>query len=151
MSTFTYDPNLEDDLSKIRTLIQDTDPQLPLLTNQEIGLMVELWGNRGSLYFVASKCCDTIAMKFARETSFSSDSQSVSLSELMGKYQQMSSLLLANDNAMGVGEIFVGGEGGPDSRGPLFKVGMHDDPEAGPQVASVGVFPHPEQWGTNIP
>ena len=131
----------------VRFLIQDTDPEQPLLSDEEIGWMITTWKSKGSsLYFVAAKCCQNIAMKFAREVSYSSDAESLSLSELMNKYQAMSESLIANDNTMGVGVLFVGGEGGADTRGPLFAVGMHDDPEAGPQVIMAPPPVGTEQW-----
>lgn len=135
----------------IRFLIQDTDESQAFLTDEEILWMISTWGERGSVYYVAARCCQNIATKLAREVSFSSDSQSVSLSELTAKYQSLMVSYMETDNAMGVGELFVGGEGGPDSRGPSFGVGMHDDINVGPQYIRWDVWPHPEQWGTNVP
>ena len=66
-----------------------------------------------------------IAMKFAREVSYSSDAESLSLSELMNKYQAMSESLIANDNTMGVGVLFVGGEGGHSDSQPLARLPLH--------------------------
>lgn len=134
----------------IRFLIQDTDAEQPLLQDEEIDWLISKWGSRGGDYYVAARAAQNIAMKFAREVTFSSDSQHLTLSELMSKYTQMAEYLLAQDNASGVGTIYVGGVDGSGPRGPSFAIGMHDDPEAGYQHYDFGQR-HPDQWGTSVP
>lgn len=150
--TFSYSGDPESsDLDTVRFLIQDTLSDEPLLSDEEINFMLKTWKDRGSLYYVAARCCETIAAQFAREVSISSDSQSISLSELMQKYTTLAEQLRSTDNSLGVGELFVGGDALSGSQGPIFGIGMHDDPGNGLQDIWNQRVIDPMQWGTNIP
>ena len=149
--TFTYGNPGDSQKDAIRFLIQDTDPTEMFLQDEEIEWMITLWGSRGGIHYVAARCCEAIAAIFARETHVSSDSQSVSLGELTDKYMRMAESLMATENAMSVGELFVGGGSGSGTHGPIFAVGMHDDWSNGPQDSFFKQWPDPEQWGRSIP
>lgn len=121
------------------------------MSDEEISWQIEFWGERGGVHFVASKCAKNLASKFAREVSFASDSQSISLSELMSKYEALAAALMADEETASVGQLFVGGGWKTSTRGPAFAMGMHDDPEAGPQHVYGEPHPNPLQWGWHLP
>ena len=149
MFTYTGDPKASP-RDAVRFLIQDTDSSQPLLHDEEIEWLLDEWGTKGTIYYVAARAAQNIAAMFAREVSVSSDSQHVALSELMNKYEALAQTLLAQDSSSGVGTVYVGGVGGAHTRGPLFSLGMHDNPDAGYQYGDFGQ-PQPEQWGLNVP
>lgn len=148
--TFSYADPSASKKDSVRFLIQDTDPNQPFLKDEEIEWLLNEWSAKGSIYYVAARAAQSVAALLAREVSVSSDSQHVGLSELMGKYQTLAENLLAQDSSAGVGTVFVGGDAGVHPRGPLFSLGMHDNPDAGYQYGDFGQ-PHPEQWGLSIP
>jgi hypothetical protein len=125
---------------EVRFLIGDTDVEDQLLSDEEIQYLVDTWLTvHGTVFYVASIACETIAAKLAREISYSADGVSVSLSELQEKFERQAETLRTQHK-----ELFVGGA--PDVGGisayeeqdigiaPLiFGTGMHDERSAGRQ------------------
>lgn len=124
----------------VRFLIGDTDVDDQLLSDEEITYLVNTWlPIHGTIFYVASMACETIAAKMAREITYSADGVSVSLSELQAKFEA-SSVTLRQQHR----ELLVGGA--PDVGGIsayeeqdngiapfIFGTGMSDNREAGRQ------------------
>ena len=130
--TFTYYSPDVDEVSEIRFLCQDTIEAEHFLEDEEIQYLLNRWVGRDKSY-IAAEACNSIATKLARETSFSSDSQSISLDGLMQKYLTLAAELRGASKESAVGELYVGGAEISGSRPPAFGTGMHDSPSAGGQ------------------
>jgi hypothetical protein len=137
--TYSGDP-ANSSLDEVRFLIQDTDPGLPLLTDEEIGFLLARWLNKyDSVTYVAAVAAAAISRKFAGIVSVSADGVSVNTADLAQKYRDMAVQLRAEYVSSQIGgevdisNIMVGQT--PDfSIKPLsFGIGLHDNPEAGMQ------------------
>lgn len=138
----------------IRFLIGDTDGVEPLLSDEEIKYLVDQWYERFSVYYTASMAAQSIAARFAREVTLTSDSQTVAASELQSKYAELAVQLMNHHmqllagGTVDVGGILVGGQPDPTVLPMAFGTGMHDNPEAGNQDFGdqQAPIPYPE-WG----
>ena len=138
--SYSDDPSASD-LDAVRFHIQDTDPDDPLLSDEEIEFLISKWKPvYDSLLYTAAICAETLAAKFAREVNVSGDGTSVGVEALQGKYEQLAvSLRDQHKEFAGVGGApMVGGTLFDDyfdaSIKPLsFAKGMHDNVEAGEQ------------------
>ena len=125
---------------EVRFLIGDTDVEDQLLSDEEITYLVDKWLTvHGTIFYVASIACETIAGKLAREISYSADGVSVSLSELQEKFERQAETLRAQHKELLVGGIpDVGGISAYEEQdigiAPfIFGTGMHDERVAGRQ------------------
>lgn len=140
MSTFTYSgyPAVSD-RDAIRLLIGDTDESEVLLYDEELDWLILTWETKGSLWYTASMVARTIAAKFAREVTTSSDSQTVNADGLQQKYLDLSAqLMLQHQLMLAGGMVDVGGldpfrQFDPSIMSPAFGTGMHDSYEVGQQ------------------
>lgn len=139
MFSYSGDP-ANSDVDELRFLIQDTDPGLPLLSDEELEFLVERWLPRyDSLTYVAAVAAAAIARKFTGIVTVSADGVSINTADLTSKYRDMAVALRAEYVAGQIGgeidisNIMVGSV--PDySIKPLaFGIGLHDNPEAGQQ------------------
>lgn len=128
------------DKDAVRFLIGDTDVDDQLLSDEEITYLVDTWlPVHGTIFYVSSIACETIAARMAREISYSADGVSVSLSELQSKFelsaetlrQQHKELLVGG--APDVGGISAYGEPEMGLAPFIFGTGMGDNREAGRQ------------------
>jgi hypothetical protein len=128
------------DKDAVRFLIGDTDVDDQLLSDEEINYLVDTWlPVHGTIFYVSSIACETIAARMAREISYSADGVSVSLSELQSKFelsaetlrQQHKELLVGG--APDVGGISAYGEPDMGLAPFIFGTGMGDNLEAGRQ------------------
>lgn len=159
--TFTYDDPLSSPISAIRFLVGDTDSTESFLTDEEIAFLISLWGplSGGKPYLIASYAAEAIAAKLAREVSYSSDSQSLSLSELMQKFLSLAEQMRYSHKELMTagGGIYIGGlnpgEGrDPSVASPAFGTQMQDIPGAGPQdYGDMGGWTDWGQWGEYVP
>ena len=124
----------------VRLLLQDNDPQVPLLADAELQWLVDEWlPKHDSLYMVAAIAAERIAIKFAGVTSVSADGVSVDLSGVSERYRQAAADLRAqHKDAQVGGEVDITNlmwDSNFDwSIKPLsFGVGQHDNLEAGRQ------------------
>lgn len=138
--TFTYSGNPSDsDKDAIRFLIGDTDADEHFLEDEEITYLASMWVLSHSVYWAAAHAADAIAARFAREVTVNSDSQTVSTSELQGKYQELAMRLRqAHYDFFAGGFVDAGGMLRGEYKDPTvaplaFGTGMHDNPEAGNQ------------------
>lgn len=137
---YSGDP-ADSDLDAVRFHIQDTDPDDPLMSDEEIEFLIDKWKPvYDSLLYTAAICAETLASKFAREVNVSGDGTSVGVEALQSKYEQLAvSLRDQHKEYAGVG-------GAPKVGGTLFNdyfdasikplsfgKGMNDNPEAGNQ------------------
>lgn len=128
------------DVDVVRTLLQDTDPRMPLIEDAVIQWHLDEWMPRyDSPYMVAAQVAERIAAKFAGVVTVSGDGVSVAGSDLQSKYTALATELRATHK-----EATIGGEVDISnlmwdptidwSIAPLsFGVGMHDNIEAGRQ------------------
>lgn len=127
-------------IDTVRFLVGDTDENEYFLHDGEINWLHETWISKGNVYHVASKAAEAIAAKFARETSFSADGQSVSIGELQQKYQDLAVQLagVADELLVGGSSLYAGGMDAHQRHDPsvaplAFGTRMHDHIEAGQQ------------------
>ena len=141
MPTFTYSGfPARSDRDAIRLLIGDTDPTEALLYDEELDWLITIWDIKGSIWYTASIAARTIAARFAREVTTSSDSQTVSADALQQKYLDLASqLMLQHELLLAGGMVDVGGiapseqQFDPTVTSPAFGTAMHDSYEVGPQ------------------
>lgn len=137
---FTYgaDPT-SSTIDAVRFLVGDTDATEAFLSDEEIRWLSDQWENKNSVYYTASMAAEAIAARFAREVTTSSDSQTVSTSELQQKYMDLAVRLRSQHQALlaggfvDVGGINVGEQPDPTVAPLAFGTGMHDNYEAGNQ------------------
>lgn len=151
--TFTYggDPS-RSPLEAVRYLLGDTEPAEPLTTDEEITWVMEEFSDK-TPYYQAAQIARNIAARLAREVSFSSDGQSVSLSEIQQKYTLLAKDLMdQHDELAGEGaSVIVGGMLvneyiDPTVKPFAFGTGMHDNPDAGQQDFGYGPDDYPLEW-----
>jgi hypothetical protein len=137
---FTYEASLASSKKdQVRFLVGDTDPDEFFLHDDEITWLLTIWEGKGTVFYVASMAAESIAARFAREVTTSSDSQTVSTSELQQKYLDLAARLmrmhetLLTDGVVDMGGVTAGEQPDPTVTSPAFGTGMHDFVEAGPQ------------------
>lgn len=155
--TFTYsgDPGFSQK-DGVRFWVQDTDPNAPLLTDQEIQYVINTWfGQYNSLIYCAAVAAETISAKFAREVAYAADGVSVGVQELQQKYNILAESLrdmfkneFQNiDGAPDVGGIMWPTEYDPSIAPTSFWKGMTDNRRAGQQDYG-GQIVRSDQWDT---
>lgn len=156
--TYTYsgDPSTSA-RDELRFLIQDTDPAMGLLADNELDYLINTWMPKyDSLTFVASIASAVISRKFAGITTVSADGVEVDISALSKTYAQMAVNFReeyneAQDSGADVDLSNIEWEQAFDpSIAPLnFGIGMNDNPEAGQQAYSGAQPPGgvPWNWG----
>lgn len=150
---FTYEGNLATDVrDQVRFLVGDTDPTEFFLQDGEIAWLALIWSPKGSIYYVAAMACEAIAAKFAREVTTTSDSQTVSTSELQQKYLDLAARLmrqhetLLTGGVVSMGGVDAGEQPDPTVTSPAFGTGMHDFIEAGNQDMGDWGYVFHEDW-----
>lgn len=123
---------------EVRFWTQDVNPQRPLLSDEEIGYLIDNWLEQtGSIVYVSAIACEVIAAKFAPETSVSADGVSVSTGELQQKYITLAQRLRDTAALEGTDEISfdmddVWGTAIDEALEPLvFGIGFMDNWEVG--------------------
>lgn len=129
------------DLDECRFYLQDTDPALQLLQDEEIQFLLDSWdGVDGVAIHTAAICAEVLAARFAKEISVSADGVSVQTSELMQRYQTLASSLRAiyatRFEAAGpdLSSLIPGSDFDPTIKPLNFGVGFMDNYEAGQQA-----------------
>jgi hypothetical protein len=152
--SYSGDP-ASSDKDEVRFLLQDVDPQVPLLTDTEINYLIAEWTPRfGSNTMVASVAAAIISRKFAGVARVDADGVSVDTSSLSKTYAGVAVQLKQEyeEGADVEADIDLSSIQIPTSFdasvAPLnFSVGMHDNPYAG-QQAYGGWYPLPAiDWG----
>lgn len=152
---FTYEAGLITSVrDQVRFLVGDTDEEEFFLHDDEISWLALMWKNKGTVFYVASMAAEAIAARFTREVTTSSDSQTVSTSELQQKYLDLAARLMRmHETLLTGGEVIMGGvDAGeqldPTVTSPAFGTRMHDFIEAGNQDAGDwGQVFHPDWEG----
>lgn len=91
--SYSGDPS-KSDLDSVRFWLQDTQQDRPLLTDEELIYLLDLWMPKyNSLVLVAAFAAEVIAAKFTGEVSVSADGVSVQVGELQQRYQQLAQRL----------------------------------------------------------
>ncbi len=140
MGNWTYDDSLVTPKDQVRFLLQDTDSNDKLATDEEIQFVIDRWLDvQGSVEYCAAIVAEAIAARYAREASYSADGTSVNLAQIAGQFRELAASLRAqHKNLLVGGSPDVGGispyEGlYPGVKNFNFGTGVHDDLEAGPQ------------------
>lgn len=127
-------------LDEVRFLIQDTDPDLPLILDDEIAYLLATWlPIHGSALYVAAVACDVISRKFATVLPVSADGVSVGTGDLSQRYKDLAVQLRSEHAASMVlgspdNENLLVDSHFDSSIAPLaFSMGINDNPEAGQQ------------------
>lgn len=135
--TYSGDPSTSD-RDAVRFWIQDTDETTPLLQDEEIDYLVELWMPQyGSVLLTAAMAAEVIAAKYTGEVSVSADGVSVAVGDLSDKYRQLAISLRSQHKQYSAGaEPWLSGVMWDDLKDqsikPLvFGVGFMDNYEAG--------------------
>lgn len=139
--SYTYSgAPFETDVDQVRFILQDTDPNMWLLSDQELQWLVDQWMPRyDSLTFVAAIAAATISRKFAGIVAVSADGVSVSTSDLAQRYRDLAVSLRDEYKQGQIGEgpdienLLIGYGPDPSIKPLRFGVGLHDNPEAGLQ------------------
>lgn len=119
---WTYSGNPDDSpLDRVRFLIGDTEPNDPLLSDEEISFLVSLKGSSDSAALAA---CEAILLKLSKEVDYSIGPEKVSASQRFVQYQAV---------ARGLLKAITANNAAPSWRDPLaheprpiFDIGMHD-------------------------
>jgi hypothetical protein len=154
--TWTYSGNpTTSTTDEIRFLIGDTDSSDPLLQDEEIAYLYNTWYTiYGTVFYVASIACETIAASYAREASHSADGVSLQLGEIQAKFTKQAETLREQHASLLIGGIpDVGGVTAGEQPDPMiapliFGTGMSDNISAGRQDYGSRDFPEyfPEQY-----
>lgn len=146
---WSYSGNpMTSDLDQVRFWLQDTDPQVRLLSNSELGFLILQWFPKyDSLVYVASIAAESVSTKFAGVVTVSADGVSVNVADLSDRYAKRAMTLrkIHKDLQVG-GEIdltnIMVNQRRDDTIAPLnFSVGLHDNPMAGNQAFGDRVNP----------
>ncbi|NBW08353.1 MAG: hypothetical protein EBR82_10030 [Caulobacteraceae bacterium] len=86
--SFSFNPALDNDVSKVRFFIGDTDSDDYHLEDESISAMVTLFGGYVS---AAEQCCLSIAAKYASKVDTDIESVSVKYSQLQKHFTEMAS------------------------------------------------------------
>lgn len=137
--SYSQDPS-SSDLDAVRFWVQDTDPDVRLLSNSDILWLIGQWKPKyDSLPYVAAKAAEVIATKFAGVVNVSADGVSVNVADLSARYAEAARRLYQVHKDYQVGaeldlsNLMWGAR--PDfGIAPLtFGMGLHDNREAGRQ------------------
>ena len=92
--TYSGDPATSDKDS-IRFWVQDTDPEFPLLQDEEIQYLYDKFGANLSMgdVYVAALCAEILSNRFGQEVSVSADGVSVQVSELQDRFNSIAANL----------------------------------------------------------
>jgi hypothetical protein len=144
--SYSGDP-ADSDLDAIRFFCQDTDSADPLISDEEIEYLYNLWTPvYGNNLMVASMVAEAIAAKFTREVSYSADGVNVGVEQLQQKYNDLASSLRDQYKQYDIGAgVMLQGVLYSDQIDPLikptvFSIGMNDNKRAGQQEYG-GVYP----------
>ena len=149
MATYTYDAPGVSDKDTVRFLLQDTNDEEWLLSDEEIQYAVDrIKDLMGSLEYVAAVLADNLAARYARETTYSADGVSINMAQQAQQFRDLAADLREQHKSLLVGGFpDVGGvspyeEPLPDVRPFSFGTGMHDDLAAGQQDFGSRDYPY---------
>ena len=86
---------IDTDLDAIRLMIGDTDPDDPLLYDDEVDYFIEqrTFESVCNRPAAAADCCGAIVAKYARDFDFSEDGQQFSRAQRVGHYREQEAIL----------------------------------------------------------
>lgn len=84
---------------KVRLRIGDTDPDAPILNDEEVDDFLTEHGD--DVYAAAAACCDAIAAKYATAFDFDTDNQSFKRSQVVEAYRKLARDLRAHGEGAG--------------------------------------------------
>ena len=133
--TWSYSGNPSaSDNDEVRFLVQDTDTDDQLVSDEEIAYAV---ANEPSNVSAAIRVCRALAMKYARKADKKVGDLSISWSQLSKRYSELAKELEDSDMISIIPLPYAGGisasdkdsvEDNTDRVRPSFKRGMHDNP-----------------------
>lgn len=123
--TFTYADPSASRKDAVRFLVGDTDPAVPLLTDEEIAYLLAEHAARDSVYWVAAEAASLLSTRAAQDVDVSGDGVDVRTGDLQARWTAVATELRARYTAS---QAFGGA--GPDfetERPKHFAVGMDDN------------------------
>lgn len=138
--SYSGDPATSD-RDQVRFLIQDTDLEVPLLSDNEVNFLVTKWFPLyQSLTYVAAIAASVVARRFASVLNVSGDGVSVSTADLAQRYTDMATRLREEyklETAVGgsadIENLMIGTHLDESIVGLAFSMAIHDNPAAGAQ------------------
>lgn len=149
--SWTYSGNPKsNDRDEVRFWVQDTNPESPLLEDQEIEYLLNLWQDGTQFYTirVAALAAEVLANRYAKQVSVSADGVSVALSELMQRYNDLAASLRDQWHSM------MANVGSSDFAGLILDINTYD-PSIRPLVFGIGFMDNAlvgqQDFGTRAP
>ena len=124
---------------EVRFLLQDTRPEEWLLSDPEIQYALDRHlESYGTVEWVAAYLADTLAARYARESTIAADGMNISLAQVAQQFRDLAAALREQHKSLLVGGPDAGGISPYEERSPFirnfsFGTGMHDDYAAGQQ------------------
>ena len=134
----TYDKNLTLDRDKVRFLIGDTDNDFLMLEDSEIAYI--LTGEGDDVLKTASRCCLTIASKFARDVNYRFSTMWQDSTEAYNHYIELSKMYAVQAEQGSESALDLGFQMSPAMTAKVaevgyveeFWIGMNDNPIVDP-------------------
>ena len=104
---FTYTNTCPTDKDKLRLLISDTDSSHPIFDDNELTVMLEVYGN--SLHYSAAGCCRALATNAARMAiafSIHGGDISISKTQIAKHYMTLADMFETTDANINIVEYF---------------------------------------------
>lgn len=141
-------------LDEVRFLAQDTDPEFPILLDTEVNYLINKWTDlRGASSYIAAAAAALIARKLTALVNVSADGVDVGLEDLAERYRQVAQDLrneyveeMETGDIEDASSLMLLDEYDPTIRPLNFRVGMHDNPEAGRQDYGSNLGYTPLAW-----
>jgi hypothetical protein len=128
--SYSGDPS-DGGVDEVRFLVQDTDPNDQLLSDEGIEYLINQWMPvYDSALMVAAMAAEAIAAKFAREVAYAADGVSVGVQELQQKYDALAMSLRDQYKQFDIG-------GGPEVYGVMYS--DTPDPTIKPTIWAIGM------------
>jgi hypothetical protein len=116
--TYSGDPG-SSPRDQVRFLIGDTDPLVPMLTDEEIDWLVT---TSSSVYFAAAQAAESVAAKYGKYVTKTVDGLSITKSERSINYAALAKRLRSMARTRGGFLVSYGST----RDGNIFTLGMHD-------------------------
>lgn len=149
--TYSGDP-ASSQRDELRFMVQDTDSNVPLLTDEEINYLLGAWFERyGNMQMVAAVAAASIGRKFAGIVSITADGVSVNVSDVSRAYTEMAAELRWEAERADIGgeidltDVMINVEPDFGIKPLIFALSMHDNIEAGQQDYGP-VYPFPLEY-----
>jgi hypothetical protein len=120
MMSWTYsDDPASSPRDEVRFLIGDTDPAVPLLTDEELDWLLAANSNT---YYAAAQAADSVAAKYGKYVTKTVDGLTITKSERSTNYAALAKRLRSQARTRSGFTVSYGSTRGTE----IFRIGMHD-------------------------